>query len=127
MHTLYFIDVQYSFQTGRHILNILICDVYFSDNFNSVFLKKVYETYRRSSSIEWQEKGTDWIFRIFTFNDKNSLYLPMILRLQFFWESKWSRSNPFSNKTTYHIPNIKNSEFKLKKMPGFFKAPFIFH
>ena len=29
-----------------------------------------------------QEKGTDWILRIFTFNDKNRLYLPIISTLQ---------------------------------------------
>ena len=27
---------------------------------------------------------TDWILRIFTFNDKNPLYLPIILTLHFF-------------------------------------------
>ena len=31
-----------------------------------------------------QEKGTDWKLRIFTFNDKNRLYLPIISTLQFF-------------------------------------------
>ena len=37
-----------------------------------------------SSSIACQEKRTAWILRIFTFDDKNPLYLPIILRLQFF-------------------------------------------
>ena len=32
-----------------------------------------------------------------------------------------------SHKTIWHIPNITNSEFKLKKIPGFSKTPFIFH
>ena len=31
-----------------------------------------------------QEKRTDWVLRIFTFNDKNPLYLPIISTLQFF-------------------------------------------
>ena len=29
-----------------------------------------------------QEKRTDWVLRIFTFNDKNPLYLPIISTLQ---------------------------------------------
>ena len=61
-----------------------------------------------------QEKRTDWILWIFTFNDKNPLYLPIISTLQFFRRSKRSRSNPISHKTIWHIPNIKNSGFKLK-------------
>ena len=44
------------------------------------------------------------------------------MTLQFFWGSKWTRSNPISHKTIWHIPNIKNSQFKLKKMPGFFQT-----
>ena len=46
--------------------------------------EKVHETYWCSSSIACQEKRTDWILRIFPFNDKNQLYLPIILTLQFF-------------------------------------------
>ena len=67
-------------QTARGVLNTLICVVYFSSNFNSVF----HENYWCCSSIACQEKGTDWILRIFTFNDKNRFYLPIFLTLQFF-------------------------------------------
>ena len=35
-----------------------------------------------------KEKRTDWILRIFTFNDKNLLYLPLILKIQFFPEGQ---------------------------------------
>ena len=71
-------------QTARGILNSLICIVHFSSNFNSVFHKKVHENYWCCSSIACQEKGTDRILRIFTFNDKNQLYLPIFLALHFF-------------------------------------------
>ena len=37
-----------------------------------------------SSNIAYKEKRTALILRIFTFDDKNPLYLPIILRLQFF-------------------------------------------
>ena len=50
--------------------------------------KKVHETYWCSSSIACQEKRTDWILRIFTFNDKNPLYLRIILTLQLFFEGQ---------------------------------------
>ena len=71
-------------QTARSILNSLICVVHFSSNFNSVFHKKVLENYWCCSNIACQEKGTDRILRIFTFNDKNQLYLPTFLTLDFF-------------------------------------------
>ena len=60
--------------TASGILNSLICDVNFSNNFTSVFHKKVDETYWCSSSIACKEKITDWILKILTFNDKNPLY-----------------------------------------------------
>ena len=82
-------------------------------------IKKVHRNYWCSSSMACQEKRTDWILRIFTFNDKNPWYLPIILTVQFFWGSKWSRSNPISHKTIWHIPNIQNSGFKLKKCQVF--------
>ena len=44
----------------------------------------------------------------------------------FFWQSKWSRSNPKNyktHKTIWHIPNIKNIEFKLKNAM-IFQTPF---
>ena len=47
-------------------------------------MKKVLENCWCSSSIACQEKRTYWILRIFTVNDKNPLYLPMISTLQFF-------------------------------------------
>ena len=47
-------------------------------------IKKVHENYWCCSSIACQEKRADWILRIFTFNDKNRLYLPIISTLQFF-------------------------------------------
>ena len=71
-------------QTTRGILNSLICVVHFSINFNSVFHKKDHANYWCCSSIACQEKGTDWILIIFTFNEKNRLYLPIFLTLQFF-------------------------------------------
>ena len=71
-------------QTARGILNSLICVVHFSSNFNSVFHKKVHGNYWCCSSIAYQEKGTDRIVRIFTFNDKNQLYLPRFLTLHCF-------------------------------------------
>ena len=71
-------------QTARGILNSLICVVHFSSNFNSVFHKKVHENYWCCSGIACQEKETDRILRIFTFNDKNQLYLPIFLALHFF-------------------------------------------
>ena len=71
-------------QTTRGILNSLICVDHISNDFNSVFYKKVHENYWCCSSITCQEKGTDWILRIFTFDDKNRLYLPIISTLTFF-------------------------------------------
>ena len=71
-------------QTAGGILHSLICIVHFSSNFKSIFHKKVHENYWCCSSMACQEKGTDWTLRIFTFNDKNRLYLPIISTLQFF-------------------------------------------
>ena len=71
-------------QTAGGILNSLICVVHFSNNFNSVFQEKVHENYWCCSSIACQEKGTDSTLRIFIFNDKNQLHLPIILTLNFF-------------------------------------------
>ena len=47
-------------------------------------MKKVHKNHWRSSSIACQEKKTEWILRILSFNDKNPLYIPIILTLQFF-------------------------------------------
>ena len=71
-------------QTARRILNSLICVIHFSNNFNSVFHEKVHENYWCCSSIAYQVKETDWILRIFTFNEKNRLYFPIISTLMFF-------------------------------------------
>ena len=71
-------------QTTRVILNSFICVVHLSNNFNRVFHKKVYENYWCCNSMTCQKKGTDWILRIFTFNGKNRLHLPIISTLQFF-------------------------------------------
>ena len=51
-------------------------------------MKKVHETYCCSSSIECQEKRTDWMHRIFIFIDKNPLFLPIISTLQVFFRVK---------------------------------------
>ena len=50
---------------------------------------------------------------------------PEFWHFSLFWGSKWSRSNPMSHKTIWHIPNIKNSEFQLKNA-RFFQTPFYF-
>ena len=71
-------------ETSRGILNSLICVVDFSNNFNSVFHKKGSKNYWCSSNIAYQEERTYWILKTFTFNEKNPLYLPIILTLQFF-------------------------------------------
>ena len=76
-------------------------------------------------SITWQEKRPDWILRIFTFNNKNTLYLPIISTLKFFL-GQWSRSNPISDKTIWNIPNIQNSGFKRNKNGRFFHTSFYF-
>ena len=106
----------------------MIYVAHFSNNFNSAFCqKKFYQTCWQSFSIACKEKRTNWILRIFTFNDKNPLYISLILTLQFFWESKWSRSDPISRKTIGHIPNTKNSEFKLKKCQVFLNPLLFFN
>ena len=114
-------------QTARSILNSLICVVHFSSNFNSVFHKKVHQNYWCCSSIACQEKGTDRILRIFTFNDKDQLYLPIFLTIHFF-EGQSDQGvtqlviKPFDISQTSRIVGLR-----LKKMPSFCKPPFIFH
>ena len=115
-------------QTAMGLLNCLIWVVHFLTTLIVHSTKRVYETYWCSSSIACQRKRKDWILRIFTFNDKNPPYLPISLTQRLIvLGSKWSRSNPISHKTIWHISNIKNSQFKLKQMPGFSKLPFIFY
>ena len=47
-------------------------------------IRKVHETYWCSSSIAYQEKRTDCILRIFTFDYKNPSYVALISTLHFF-------------------------------------------
>ena len=72
--------------------------------------KKVHKTYWCSSSITYQEKRRDWILRIFTCNEKDTLYLPII---------------SISHKTIWYILNIKSNEFKIKNAK-FLKSFFYF-
>ena len=62
----------------------MICVAHFCNDFNVVFHKKVYETYWCSSNVAYQDKRTDWILGIFTFKDKNPLYLPITSTLHFY-------------------------------------------
>ena len=64
-----------------------------------------------------QEKGTDWVLRILTFNDKNRLYLPIISTLQFF-------EGQSDQGVTQLVKNIKNSGLKVKKQ--LFSNPLLF-
>ena len=65
------------------ILDSLICVATFLTILIVYSIKKIHENWC-SSSIACQDKRTDWILRIFTINDKNPLYLPIILTLQNF-------------------------------------------
>ena len=47
-------------------------------------VKKFHESCWYSCSIACKEKRADWILRMFTFNDKNPLYHPLILTPQIF-------------------------------------------
>ena len=69
-------------QTARGILNSLICVVHFSSNLIVYFIKRFTKIV--GAVAVCQEKGTDRILRIFTFNDKNQLYLLIFLTLHFF-------------------------------------------
>ena len=106
-------------QTASGILNSLICVFHFSRNFNNVLHKKVHENYWCCSSIACQEKGTDWILRIFTFNDKNRLYLPIISTLQFFEGQSDQAVTQLVIKPSEITPNMKNSGFEVKKSQVF--------
>ena len=48
-------------------------------------IKKVLETCWYSHSVTCKVKRTNWVLKIFTFNDKNPLYRPLTLTLQFFF------------------------------------------
>ena len=90
------------------------------------FIEKVNQSYWHSRSIACTKIVTNWILRIFTFDDKIHYISPWFPNFSFFWASKWSRSDPISHKTIWHIPNTKNSEFKLKKNARFFQTLFYF-
>ena len=47
------------------------------------------------------------------------------MTLQFLWGSTWTRSNPISHKTIWHILDINNIQYKLKKCQVFLN-PFLF-
>ena len=71
-------------------------------------------------------KRTDWVHRIFFFNDKVHYISLQFRHLRFFPGSTWSRSKPISHKTVEHILNIKNIEFKVKKNARIFETLFYF-
>ena len=70
-------------QAARSIQNSLIA--HFSNNFNSVFYKKSFMKIIGAVAVKKEKKKrTDWILnRIFNLHDKNPLYLPIILTLQY--------------------------------------------
>ena len=117
------------FQTAGGILKSLICVVHFCSNFNSLFHKKVDETYWCSSSTAYQEKRTDWILRIFTFDDKNLFYLPKISTLHFFENQSDQGATdlvikPFSISQSSRMESL--SQKKCKVFPNPFLFLFIF-
>ena len=69
-------------QTARGISNRSVL-VNFLTNLIVYSIKKIYKSYWCSNRIACLEKRTYWILRILTFNDKNSLYLPIVLNLFF--------------------------------------------
>ena len=82
-------------------------------------IKKVHETYWCPSSIAYQEKKTDCVLKIFTFNDKNPLYLPIVSILHFF-EGQSDLGVTQSVIKPFDMSQIiMNSEFKLKKYQVF--------
>ena len=84
MYTWYFINVLIYFTDSKVCIKNLICVVHSCKKFNSIFHEEGSWKYRCSSSTGYQKKRTDWILRIFTFNDKNLLYLPKISTLHCF-------------------------------------------
>ena len=65
------------------------------------------------------------INRLDTFNNKKPIISSRNFDASVFWGSKWSMSEPISRQSIWYIPNIKNSEFKLKN-DRFFQKPFYF-
>ena len=84
MYTWYFIDVQYYFTDGKGCIEKFDLCFTFETTLIAYSIKKVHETYWCSTSTAYQEKRTDWILRIFTFNDKNLFYLSRISTHHFF-------------------------------------------
>ena len=102
-------DVQYSFLDSKGTLNSVICNAHFSDNFNSVFNRKIEKIFCVCAVNHIKKGRADWILRIFSFNNKNSFYLSLTLTLQ---GSKLSGRDKISRKTIWQTSNIKKSEFK---------------
>ena len=69
----YFIDIQYLLQTTSGILNSLICTA-----------QKKWGNFFCFCSIACKKSRTDWIIKIFSFNNKDPLYSSLILTLQLF-------------------------------------------
>ena len=91
-------------------------------------IKKFHETHSCSSSIAFLEKRTGWTLRIFTFNDKNPLNLPIISTLQFLFEGQRDQGLTQLVKKPFEISEkIRNSESKVKKITGFSKPLFNFY
>ena len=112
-------------QAARGILNSFICVVHFSNLFNSIFHEKFWWKLLALEQYSMLRKS-DWILRTFTFNDKNLLYLWKLWQFRILLGSKQSTSNLIRHKTIWHIPNIKNSEFKLKKCHVFLNPLLLF-
>ena len=94
------------------------------------FIKKVDETYWCSSSVAYQEKRTDWILRIFTSNDENLFYLPIISVLYFF-EGKSDQGatelviKPFDISQSSRIVSLSQKKCKVFPNPLLFFMGFL--
>ena len=100
---------------------------YSTDNFNSVFSKSIEKLLYVCAVQYVKKRRADWILTILPLNNKNSLYLSLILTLQFFESLS---GQVISHKTIWNTSKVKKSEFKQKKkksMPRFSKPPIIFH
>ena len=71
------------FYTTSGILNSTICAALFSNSLNSVFNKGNKETFLCLSSITCKKRKAERIPKKFSFNNKRSLYLSLILALHF--------------------------------------------
>ena len=89
-------------------------------------IKKVDETYWCSSSTAYQETKTDRILRIFTFDDKNLFYLPIISTLHIFEDQSDQGVTdlvikPFGIFQSSRMVNLSQKNAK------FFQTPFYFY